>query len=98
MEYYISDILDKIVGSTSVDCETYHDKQSIANLQEVELVADWLIERLHNNARWYGDHRASANDVAIRTYEIIEKLHNSIDDLMVMREEKEKEKCEKLIY
>ena len=25
MEYYIGDILDKIVGSTSIACETNHD-------------------------------------------------------------------------
>ena len=98
MEYYISDILDKIVGSTSVTCETNHDSQSIANLQEVELVVDWLLDRLYDNARWYGDYRASANDVAIKTYEIIEKIHSSVDDLMVMKEETDKEKCEKLIY
>ena len=41
MEYYIGDILDKIVGSTSVACETNHDSQSMENLSEVEAVANW---------------------------------------------------------
>ena len=98
MEYYVTDILDKIVGSTSVACETNHDNQSIENLQEIELVANWLLERLTDNAKWYGDYRGSANDVAIRTYEIIEYINNSINDLMVAKEEKDKEKHEKLIY
>ena len=98
MEYYISDILDKIVGSTSVACETNHDNQSIENLKEVELVVKWLLERLQNNAKWYGDYRASANDVAIRTYEIIEYMNSSINDLMVTKEEIDKQKYEKLIY
>ena len=57
MEYYIGDILDKIVGSTSIACETNHDKQSMENLSEVEAVANWLIERLENNTDWYGDYR-----------------------------------------
>lgn len=98
MEYYISDILDKIVGSTSVACETNHDNQSIENLQEVELVAKWLLERLQDNIKWYGDYRASANDVAIKTYEIIEYMNSSINDMMVAKEEIDKEKYEKLTY
>lgn len=98
MEYYISDILDKIIGSTSIHCETNHDNQSIENLQEVELVAKWLLERLQDNIKWYGDYRASANDVAIRTYEIIEYMNNSINDMIVAKEEIDKEKYEKLTY
>lgn len=92
MEYYISDILDKLVGSTSVHCETNHDNQSIENLQEIELIANWLMKRLHENSKWYGDYRASANDVAIRTYEIIEYINNSINDLMIIKKEKDKGK------
>lgn len=98
MEYYISDILDKIIGITSIRCETNHDNQSIENLQEVELVAKWLLERLQDNIKWYGDYRASANDVAIRTYEIIEYMNNSINDMIVAKEEIDKEKYEKLTY
>ena len=98
MEYYISDILDKIIGSTSINCETNHDNQSIENLQEVELVAKWLLERLQNNIKWYGDYRASANDVAIRTYEIIEYMNSSINDMIVAKEEIDKEKYEKIVY
>ena len=98
MEYYIGDILDKIVGSTSIACETNHDEQSMENLSEVEAVANWLIERLENNADWYGDYRCSANDIAIRTYEIIEYMNSSINDLMVTKEEIDKQKYEKLIY
>lgn len=98
MEYYISDILDKLVGSTSVACETNHDNQSIENLQEVELVAKWLLERLQDNIKWYDDYRASANDVAIRTYEIIEYMNSSINDMIVAKEEIDKEKYEKIVY
>ena len=89
MEYYISDILDKIVGSTSVACETNHDNQSMENLKEVEAVANWLIERLENNAKWYGDYRCSANDIAIRTYEIIEKINHVTNELLEIKKDRD---------
>lgn len=89
MEYYIGDILDKIVGSTSIACETNHDKQSMENLSEVEAVANWLIERLENNADWYGDYRFSANDIAIRTYEIIEKVNYVTSELIEIKKYKD---------
>lgn len=89
MEYYIGDILDKIVGSTSIACETNHDKQSMENLSEVEAVANWLIERLENNADWYGDYRCSANDIAIRTYEIIEKINYVTNELMEIKKDRD---------
>ena len=89
MEYYIGDILDKIVGSTSVSCETNHDNQSIESLQEVEAVANWLIERLKDNVDWYGDYRCSANDIAIRTYEIIEKINYVTNELMEIKKDRD---------
>ena len=91
MEYYIGDTLDKIVGSTSIACETNHDKQSMENLSEVEAVANWLIERLENNADWYGDYRCSANDIAIRTYEIIEKVNCVTSKLMEIKKDRDME-------
>ena len=89
MEYYIGDILDKVVGDTSVACETNHDNQSMENLKEVEAVANWLIERLENNADWYGDYRCSANDIAIRTYEIIEKINYITNELMEIKKDRD---------
>ena len=89
MEYYIGDILDKIVGDTSVACETNHDNQSMKNLKEIEVVANWLIERLENNADWYGDYRCSANDIAIRTYEIIEKINYVTSELMEIKKDRD---------
>lgn len=86
MEYSIEDILDKIIGSTSVACETTHDNRSIENLEEVEAIADWLIERLQDNVKWYKDYRASANNIALKTYEIIEKLNCVTNDLMEHKE------------
>lgn len=91
MEYYISDILDKIVGSTSVACETNHDNQSMENLKEVEAIANWLIERLENNADWYGDYRCSANDIAIKTYEIIDKINCVTNELMEIKKDRDME-------
>ena len=91
MEYYIGDILDKVVGDTSVACETNHDNQSMENLKEVEAIANWLIERLENNADWYGDYRCSANDIAIRTYEIIDKINCVTNELMEIKKDRDME-------
>ncbi len=90
MEYYIGDILDKIVGDTSVACETNHDNQSMENLTEVDAVANWLVKRLKNNANWYGDYRCSANDIAIRTYEIIEKVNCVTSELIEIKKDKDR--------
>ena len=89
MEYYIGDILDKIIGDTSVACETNHDNQSMENLKEIEAITNWLIERLENNADWYGDYRCSANDIAIRTYEIIEKVNYVTSELIEIKKYKD---------
>ena len=90
MEYYIGDILDKIIGDTSVACETNHDNQSMENLKEIEAITNWLIERLENNADWYGDYRCSANDIAIRTYEIIEKINYITNKLIEIKKDKDR--------
>lgn len=90
MEYYIGDILDKIIGDTSVACETNHDNQSMENLKEIEAITNWLIERLENNAKWYGDYRCSANDTAIRTYEIIEKVNCVTSELIEIKKDKDR--------
>ena len=89
MEYYIGTILDKLVGSTSIGRETNHDKKSIENLNEVEAVANWLIERLENNAIWYGYYRGSANDITIRTYEIIEKINYVTNELIEIKKDRD---------
>lgn len=94
MKYSISDVLDKMVGSTSVACETNHDNHSLENLKELENVANWIVERLEDNADWYGDYRASANRIAIKTYEIIEKVNYVTNELMEMKKEKDKVESE----
>lgn len=94
MEYSIEDILDKIIGSTSAACETRHDNRSIENLEEIEAIADWLIERLQDNVKWYKDYRASANNIAIKTYKIIERINYITNVFMEIKREKDIEKVE----
>ena len=48
----ISEILDKLVGSTSVWCETNHDNESLENLEILEEVACWLEERITDNLKY----------------------------------------------
>lgn len=98
MEYYITDILDKLVGHTNVSCNVSYDDESMENLEELNLIAGWLLDRLKQNAKWYGDYRASANDISIRTYELIDYINKVTKDLLIRKEEKDKETHEKLIY
>ena len=94
MKCSISHVLDSLVGSTSIACETNHDNRSLENLKELENVSNWLIERLEDNADWYGDHRGSANHIAVKTYEIIEKVNYVTNELMEMKKEKDKVESE----
>ena len=92
MEYYITDILDKVVGHTDVSCNVIYDDESMENLEELNLIAGWLLDRLKQNVRWYGDYRASANDISIRTYELIDYINKVTEDLMTIKEKKRQRK------
>jgi hypothetical protein len=67
----ISEILDKLVGSTSVWCETYHDDESLENLEILEEVACWLEERITDNLKYEIRSEYSAQKIVKRTKDLI---------------------------
>lgn len=67
----ISEILDKLVGSTSVWCETNHDNESIENLETLEEVACWLEERITDNLKYEARSEYSAQKIVKRTKDLI---------------------------
>lgn len=67
----ISEILDKLVGSTSVWCETNHDNESLENLEILEEVACWLEERITDNLKYEIRSEYSAQKIVKRTKDLI---------------------------
>ena len=67
----ISEILDKLVGNTSVWCETNHDNESIDNLDTLEEIACWLDERITDNLKYCLRSEYSAQKIVKRTKELI---------------------------
>lgn len=67
----ISEILDKLVGSTSVWCETNHDNESLENLEILEEVACWLEERITDNLKYETRSEYSAQKIVKRTKDLI---------------------------
>ena len=67
----ISEILDKLVGSTSVWCETNHDDESIKNLDTLEEIACWLEERITDNLKYSSRGEHSAQEIVKRTKDLI---------------------------
>ena len=67
----ISEILDKLVGSTSVWCETNHDDESMENLETLEEVACWLEKRITDNLEYSSRSEYSAQRIVKRTKDLI---------------------------
>ena len=67
----ISEILDKLIGSTSVWCETNHDNESLENLEILEEVACWLEERITDNLKYETRSEYSAQKIVKRTKDLI---------------------------
>lgn len=59
-DFNIEDILDKLVGHTDIACESNYDRKSLENMQMLNSVMNWGIERLRENMKWYGDKNGSA--------------------------------------
>ena len=67
----ISEILDRLVGSTDVWCETNHDNESLKNLDTLEEVAYWLNERITDNLKYNIRSEYSAQAIVKRTKDLI---------------------------
>ena len=73
----ISEILDRLVGSTSVWCETNHDNESIKNLDTLEEIACWLEERITDNLEYETREEFSAQKIVKRTKDLI--INSNLD-------------------
>lgn len=81
-EFSIYEIVDFIIGHTGINCETYYDDESYANLEHLNDIAIYIMKKLYDNAEWYGDYRASANMIASKSINIAENLKEWCDDII----------------
>ena len=81
-EYTLEQILDSLIGHTGINCETCYDDESYANLETLNDIAIYIMEKLYDNAKWYGDYRASANMIAKKSINIAENLKEWCDDII----------------
>lgn len=75
----ISEILDRLVGSTSVWCETNHDDESMNNLETLEEIAYWLCNRINDNLAYSSRNEYSAKMLVKRTKDLI--INSGLDML-----------------
>ena len=88
-EYTLEQILDSLIGHTGINCETYYDNESYANLETLNDIAIYIMNKLYDNAKWYGDYRASANAIAKKSINITENLKEWCDDIIRNKENSE---------
>lgn len=63
-EYNINDIVDKLVGHISVDCETYHDMMSEENMKVMDELLFHILEQYIDAYKYKDRHEASAQFLA----------------------------------
>lgn len=81
-EYTLEQILDSLIGHTGINCETRYDDESYANLETLNDIAIYIMNKLYDNAKWYGDYRASADMIAKKSINITENLKVWCDDII----------------
>jgi len=85
-EYTLEQILDSLIGHTGIACETHYDDESYANLETLNDIAIYIMNKLYDNAKWYGDYRASADMIAKKSINITENLKEWCDDIIRNKE------------
>ena len=88
-EYTLEQILDSLIGHTGIACESRYDDESYANLETLNDIAIYIMQKLYDNAKWYGDYRASANAIAKKSINITENLKEWCDDIIRNKENSE---------
>ena len=90
-QYTLEEIFDFLIGHTGIACETCYDDASYHNLETLNDIAIYIMQKLYDNAKYYGDYRASANAIAKKSINITENLKEWCDDIIRNKEEFEKE-------
>lgn len=81
-EFTIYEIIDYLIGHTDVYCETHHDNDSYSNLETLNDIVIYIMDKLLENAKYYGDCRASANNIANKSIVITENIKEWCEDII----------------
>ena len=88
-EYTLEQILDSLIGHTGIACESRYDDESYANLETLNDIAIYIMNKLYDNAKWYGDYRASADMIAKKSINITENLKEWCEDIIRNKKDNE---------
>ena len=66
-----------------------YDNESYANLETLNDIAIYIMDKLYDNAKWYGDYRASADMIAKKSINIAENLKEWCEDIIRNKKENE---------
>ena len=80
--YSLEELLDKLVGHTSIACETNYDNESENNLDILYSIGNYVLDKLYDNAKWNNDYRASANCIAKKSIRFAKDYKEIIDDIL----------------
>lgn len=87
--YSINELLEKFVGHTDIACDSNYDDISSNNLEILNEIMWWCIDRLQDNAKWIGDYRASANYLAKKCIKYCENYKKNIDYIVSLNGDNE---------
>ena len=94
-EYNIPDLLDKLIGSTEPYGESNHDSKAMDRLEDVEIVLEWVIDRLYECRRAKNNYQGSMFLLAREARKIAKCYIETFEDLAEMSDmeiEREKER------
>lgn len=80
--YNIEDIVDSLVGSTSVYCETNHDNESYENMKELESLIFHLLKKITDNASYANRSEYSAKRLSSQAKDILKEIRIIADDYL----------------
>ena len=85
-EYTLEQLLDSLIGHVGINCESNYDNESYGNLEVLNDIAIYIMSKLYDNAKWYGDYRASADMIAKKSITIAENLKEWCDDIVELKD------------
>jgi len=69
-----SSLLDNLVGDTSAHGESNADANSLENIDSLQEIGTWVMQRLYRNLRYENNHQGSMRDIYKKSVETIKEL------------------------
>lgn len=78
MKVNLREIISKILGNITVQCETYHDEEVLKNINNYKEALDEILDSLGACGMYAGDYRHSANVCGTKAKEILKDAYERI--------------------